>query len=514
MRRTVQKNKNKQKQELKAKKIKDHTSLYLSGQAYMNITAVHLCRVPIELDVKVPYNFILRDATGLSNHEVTYLCRASDLLLLTVTGPEISHELVSLVKRYMPSAVVVYDKKQKNVARLVSKLFGDVKMCEASMLNMILEKIETKNTHLASTRPFMIPRSINLDGHYMYAQGFMKNGLKSDKLIINGLHEGVIEEVTVGTEKIPGDSLVFEENESALEKPIDSPPQSEPDSELDEEPHSEEDAEYEEDVDPMAASPGFDLITKYSEYRGIRNLATCTFSDQRKPDYYRDLVFVKNTKYILSQVRNNRSIIPKNSYVTLKIRVSGPITESIVVLFNLFEYETRRTIYNFDFSCPTLLPKDIVVDNGFRVYSSRCIVTRNLNNNVFKEESDLLNGVVSFVGPINLHGCIAHILIGGINTLNAVNLLNGRAQDRIFFECAELKGKPIKVCKSYLVVKGMFFNKEQVEYFRNIKVESRNGITGFIKKPLGTKGLFKAYFAQPVKHGDSVKMSLYKRIFL
>lgn len=522
MRRTdIQKNKNKQKIELKNKKNKEKESLYSSNDAYMNITTISLNKIPVELDLKLPYNFILRDATELSNHEITYLCRASDLLILSITSTYVDADLISLIKRAMPTVVIVHDKKLKNVAKAISKNFGSTKVCDFSMLNMISQKIDTVNTNIASVRPCMVPRSVRFENEYAIVEGFMKNPLKSDKVIINGIHEGIIEEYIVDGNKMPGFSLNIEEKEDLLAKNFEEnqaddehenqEPSFEEENESDE---FEEIQDYENETNDANLDPEIDLISKYSEYRGIRNLATCTFNGQKSPEHYKDIVFMKNTKYALSQINGADNSIPKNKMVSLKIRIFEPIQEHIFVLFNLFSYETRKTIHNFDFITQSTLPEIVTIDNGYRIYNTKAFITRNLNNNVFKVESSLLDGVISFIGPFNFFDSTAFLLPDGLNTLRAVRLLNGRSQDRIFFENVTLKGKPIKICKSYVVVKGMFFNKEQVEYFRNIQVSSKNDISGFIKKPLGTKGLFKAYFSQQVKHGEYITMNLYKRTYL
>ena len=523
MRRDVQKNRNKQKIELKNKKTKEKESLYSSNEAYMNVTSISLNKIPIELDLKLPYNFILRDATELSNHEITYLCRASDLLILVITSTYVDADLISLIKRAMPTVVIVHEKKLKNVAKAISKTFGSTKVCDFSMLNMVLQKIDTVNTNIAVNRPFMIPRTVSFENEYAIVEGFMKNPLKSDKVIINGIHEGIIEELIVDGNRIAGSSLNLEENEDLLSKlfeedQVNESNESEAEcqdlSDRDSLSENEEIYDYENETNELSLAPEIDLISKYSEYRGIRNLATCTFSGQKNPDHYKDIVFMKNTKYALSQVNSKENLIPKNSQVLLKIKLFEPIQEQIFVLFNLFCYETRKTIHNFDFSSLTPLSEAITVDNGFRIFNTKIFVTRNLNNNVFKVESSLSDGVVSFIGPFNFFDTTAFLLPDGLDTLRAIRLLNGRSQDRIFFESVTLKGKPIKICKSYVVVKGMFYNKEQVEYFRNIQVASKNDISGFIKKPLGTKGLFKAYFSQQVKHGEYITMTLYKRTYL
>lgn len=522
MRRDVQKNKNKQKMELKNKKSKEKEFLYSSNEAYMNITAISLNKIPVELSLKLPYNFILREATQLSNHEITYLCRASDLLILSITSIYVDADLISLIKRSMPTVVIAYEKKFKNVAKAISKTFGSAKICDFAMLDMVLQKIETVSTNIATVRPYMVPRNVTFENEYVIVEGFMKNPLKSDKVIINGIHEGIVEEVMFDGTTIAGSLLNMDENEDVLEKTFadDQKEDSEANNQqMDDVEESTDEFSLEEeesgvDLNDSVNRPEEDLISKFAEYRGIRNLATCTFKGQKNPEHYNDIVFMKNTKYALSKINNNENLIPKNKLVFLKIRIFEPIQENIFVLFNLFGYETRKTIHNFDFLSPTILPEIITIDNGFRIYNTKAVSTRNLNNNLFKVEPSLTDGVVSFIGPFNFFDTTAFLLSEGLNTLRAVRLLNGKSQDRIFFESVYLKGKPIKICKSYVVVKGMFHNKEQVEYFRNIQVASKNDISGFIKKPLGTKGLFKAYFSQQVKHGEYITMTLYKRTYL
>lgn len=285
MRKHVQKNKNKQKQELKAQNIKKHASLYSSSAAYMNITLIHLCSIPLMLEeLKVNYNFIIRDAASLSFHELTYLCRASDLLILTVTCSEVNNDLISLVKRYMPTAIIVHDKKTKNLARVVSKSFGDAKVVDQSMLNMVISKVQAQNTNLANSRPFMIPRAVAYENNFLILRGFMKNGLKSNKVVINGIHEGIIEEILVDDSIISGESLNFEESEALLYTENIEPVQEE--DEIASYKESVEDSEsftegsldlIDREPDNTIINPEFDLINKYSEYRGIRNMATCTF---------------------------------------------------------------------------------------------------------------------------------------------------------------------------------------------------------------------------------------------
>ena len=71
----------------------------------------------------------------------------------------------------------------------------------------------------------------------------------------------------------------------------------------------------------------------------------------------------------------------------------------------------------------------------------------------------------------------------------------------------------------------MFFNREDVMFFKPVQLVSKQGRRGWIKEPLGTHGIllfdelsltlgyFKATFDGKIDKQDTVGMSLYKRIW-
>jgi len=71
----------------------------------------------------------------------------------------------------------------------------------------------------------------------------------------------------------------------------------------------------------------------------------------------------------------------------------------------------------------------------------------------------------------------------------------------------------------------MFFNREDVLFFKPVQLVSKQGRRGWIKEPLGTHGTlshmsssnrvgyFKATFDGKMDKQDTVGMSLYKRIW-
>jgi len=59
----------------------------------------------------------------------------------------------------------------------------------------------------------------------------------------------------------------------------------------------------------------------------------------------------------------------------------------------------------------------------------------------------------------------------------------------------------------------MFFNREDVEWFKALQLWTKRGRSGYIKESLGTHGYFKATFDGKINPQDAVGVSLYKRVW-
>jgi len=82
---------------------------------------------------------------------------------------------------------------------------------------------------------------------------------------------------------------------------------------------------------------------------------------------------------------------------------------------------------------------------------------------------------------------------------------------RIIAKRIILTGHPFKVHKKTATIRYMFFNREDIEYFKSVELHTKFGRVGHITEPLGTKGYFKVHFDGPFQQIDTVCMSLYKR---
>jgi pre-rRNA-processing protein TSR1 len=85
--------------------------------------------------------------------------------------------------------------------------------------------------------------------------------------------------------------------------------------------------------------------------------------------------------------------------------------------------------------------------------------------------------------------------------------------NRVVAKRVILTGHPYKINKRVVTVRYMFFNDDDVKWFKSLPLWTRRGRSGFIKESLGTHGYFKATFDSKINPQDAVAVSLYKRMW-
>ncbi|EFC46221.1 DUF663 domain-containing protein [Naegleria gruberi] len=76
-----------------------------------------------------------------------------------------------------------------------------------------------------------------------------------------------------------------------------------------------------------------------------------------------------------------------------------------------------------------------------------------------------------------------------------------------------LTGHPYKLHKNQVVARYMFFNPEDIRWFKPVEVYTKYGRHGIIKEAVGTHGYMRCLFDDIVLPKDTICMNLYKRVF-
>lgn len=80
-------------------------------------------------------------------------------------------------------------------------------------------------------------------------------------------------------------------------------------------------------------------------------------------------------------------------------------------------------------------------------------------------------------------------------------------RERVLAKRIVLTGHPYKIHKRLVTVRYMFFNREDVAWFKAIPMFTKRGRLGYVKEALGTHGYFKATFDGKINPQDAVAMS-------
>jgi len=162
---------------------------------------------------------------------------------------------------------------------------------------------------------------------------------------------------------------------------------------------------------------------------------------------------------------------------------------------------------------------NLIFHAGFRTFQGRPIFSEsNLNCDKHKFERFLVPdrfAVASVYGPVSFMPCPVLVFRqeGDIRKLVATGTLGSVDPDRIMLKRVILTGYPMRIKKKFAVVKHMFYQANDVRWFRPAELATKHGLRGNIRESLGNKGLFKAIFSGPIKQNDTVMLVLYKRVY-
>ncbi|KAH3669172.1 hypothetical protein WICMUC_005011 [Wickerhamomyces mucosus] len=302
----------------------------------------------------------------------------------------------------------------------------------------------------------------------------------------------------------------------------------------------EEDREFPDEIELDPRDSGKERLHRY---RGLKNLYNtvwdCDEYDPKAPEEWRRLLRISNFKATKNKilktsiqeaqvVAGDKAIIYLRAPEYLSSKVND-VKEKPLILYGLLEHEQKLAVVNFsiqtweDYSKPIPSKDNIIVQYGPRRQVIRPLFssTSNTPNNVHKYERFLHQGVLSIataIAPATFANAPAIFFKQTsefpkkIELVGSGSFLNAEHQ-RVLAKRAIITGHPLKIHKNVVTIRYMFFNPDDIHFFKAVPLFTKSGRSGFIKESLGTHGYFKANFDGKITSQDTVAMSLYKRVW-
>lgn len=302
---------------------------------------------------------------------------------------------------------------------------------------------------------------------------------------------------------------------------------------------AKEDLEFPDEIE---LHPNVLSRERLARYRGLKSLRTSHWetSEDRahEPEEWNRLLQVPDYKRAKKQVDNDslvggvqpgKRVHVHLRKVPLALQQAYKPTQPLA-LYSLLRHEQKRTVVNYsitlssDHPGPLRSKDELILQCGSRRFfiSPMFSQSGNTPNNVHKFLRYLhpaQTAIASFIAPITWGSVPALFIQPSFSSpgiplkLVATGTSLPASTSRVIAKRVILTGHPYKIHKKLVTVRYMFFNKEDVQWFKALQLWTKRGRSGFIKESLGTHGYFKATFDGKINPQDAVGVSLYKRVW-
>lgn len=315
---------------------------------------------------------------------------------------------------------------------------------------------------------------------------------------------------------------------------------------------AEEDLEFPDEIE---LHPNVLARERLARYRGLKSLRTSKWETEEdkphEPEEWSRLLEIADYKSAKNRVLKEALVggVKAGTRVSVYLRAPGHSEQDSrpFAIFSLLRHEHKRTAMNVSISLSSEYPaplkskEELILQCGPRrlVINPLFSQAGNTPNNVHKFDRYLHPGrtaVASFIGPL-VWGSVPCLVFKAPTASKDGDAIEDLAQsmkekspsadldfiatgtvlspstNRVIAKRINLTGHPYKIHKKLVTVRYMFFNAEDVAYFRALQLWTKRGRSGYIKEALGTHGYFKATFDGKINPLDSVAVSLYKRVW-
>lgn len=279
--------------------------------------------------------------------------------------------------------------------------------------------------------------------------------------------------------------------------------------------------------------------TRFARYRGMRSFRTSPWDpyENLPKDYARifDFEDFKRTERDVQKIAEVEGVEPGRRvtvYIEGVPRAASISRNVPLVIHGLLQHEHKKMVLHFTVQRNTeyegsVKSKDpLILCYGPRRLQVKPVYSQHTRgggkgvNNVHKFERFFWHGMTvvgSVYGPVILgkQPCTLLRETADVESPELVAMGSFMNPDttRIIAKRIILTGHPFKIHRKTATVRYMFFNPDDVQYFKPIQLHTKHGRTGHIRESLGTHGYFKAHFDGPITQMDTVCMALYKRVY-
>ncbi|XP_044057763.1 pre-rRNA-processing protein TSR1 homolog [Siniperca chuatsi] len=344
----------------------------------------------------------------------------------------------------------------------------------------------------------------------------------------------------------PGSGCASEEEEEEEEEEVCSTERSGADQRYDE--HIDEAAEEEglkryrearaNEMFPDEVDTPLDTAARirFQRYRGLKSFRSSPWDPlENLPVNYSRIFqfqsFERTRHRILAEAAAEEEGAMVGWYVTLHIiDVPFSVMESVqsgrpLMLVSLLPHEQKMSVMHLlvrrhpSNTEPIKSKEELVFHCGFRRFRASPIFSQHTSADKHKMERFLRPDaptVVSVYAPITFPP--AGVLLfkqrnDGIQDLVATGSLLSCDPQRVVLKRIVLSGHPFKINRRSAVVRYMFFNRDDIMWFKPVELRTKWGRRGHIKEALGTHGHMKCVFDNQLRSQDTVMMNLYKRVY-
>lgn len=296
-----------------------------------------------------------------------------------------------------------------------------------------------------------------------------------------------------------------------------------------------EDLEFPDEIE---LPPNVLARERLARYRGLRSLKTSKWETEEdkphEPAEWPRLLEVKDYKNAKNRMMSEALFggVQPGTRVNVYLR-NVPLQlqqhytpGQALTAYSLLRHEHKRTAVHFsiilssEVEKPLRSKEELIIQCGPRRFIINPIFSNpgTTSNDVHKFNRYLHPGrtaIASFVAPLTWGSVPALFFKPTSSGLQLIGIGTSLlpSQSRVIAKRILLTGHPYKIHKRLVTVRYMFFNTEDVTWFKALQLWTKRGRTGFIKEPQGTHGYFKATFDGRVNPMDAVAVSLYKRVW-